>query len=369
MAKIIHIADLHLSAKEKDYGFSVLEEIIGLTVAEKAEFLLIAGDLFDSFPDLKALRADFASAVKRLKGSCEVLFIPGNHDSLRKGAREGVELMDLGEIKKFVSPPFGLHEAGGLEFVCVPHAGSYDGYRDWGVPEKAPGRARVVMMHGLNSSIYAGPEGEDDARAGVIDDDLFARFGADYAALGHVHGSRQQRFGLTLAAYPGSARVWRAHDKEAGPRGVIKVEIAPGRVSSPEFVPLASAGRFRSFEVPLGLDGAPDAATAARLKAETGKADLVSVSVCGTVDSEQKASEAEKALEMEISPLARRYETGRRDITVVGDISRNPLAARFLAEMEKLRPAPGSGEAEQKKWLLARRFGCEAVASRLKGAA
>lgn len=362
MAKILHTADLHLSAGgEKPYCLSVLDAIVRLAVKEKPAFLLIAGDLFDSFSDLKELRGEFAARIKPLSGLCEIVVIPGNHEHLRRDAP--LENFDLGGVKLASLLPFDFYVSGGVEFLCAPHAETYGGYRDWSVPPRDPARPRVLLMHGLNSRIYTGPEEETDAKAGVIDDGLFARFGIDYAALGHVHGRREERFGGTLAVYPGSPRVWRGSPREAGPRGVYLVDAAPGGASA-KFVPLPEAGQFRRCEIPLGLDGAPAAQDLERLRAECGPDDFLSLSVSGTVDSDRKAIEAEELLEKEFRPRVRRYETRPRETEVIENISRTPLAAEFLAELEKTKPGPGTEE--ERKWLYARRFGCEAIAARLK---
>jgi len=364
MTKILHTADLHLKAgAEKDYCFSVLDAIIALARAEKPEHLLISGDLFDSFDDLKELRAETAARFEALKGVCGIIYIPGNHEHLRRTAP--LESFDLGGIKKFTALPYTLYPAAGVEFLCVPHADSYSGYRDWPVPPKDPSRARVLLMHGLNSRIYTGPEEEAEAGAGVIDDGLFTRFEADYAALGHIHSARQERFADALVAYPGSPRVWRGSPRESGPRGVFLAEVSPGSARA-EFVPLPEAGQFRRYEIALGVDGAPSRADLERLRAECGPRDFLSVLVSGTVDSDRKAIEAEKLIEERFKPKVRRYETCPREIEVIENISENPLASEFLAGLEEMRPAPGTPD--EKKWLYARRFGCEAIAARLKAA-
>lgn len=362
MIKILHTADLHLKGgDEQGYCFAVLDAVIALAKAEKPAYLLIAGDLFDSFDDFKELRAGAAARFKELKGVCEIIYIPGNHENLRRtGPLEG---FDLGDVKKFTALPYGLYRGEGVEFVCVPHAESYGGYRDWVLPPKDPACARVLVMHGLNSRIYTGPEEEAEGKAGVIDDGLFARFGIDYAALGHVHGARQERFGNTLAAYPGSPRVWRGSTREAGPRGVYLVDVGPGSARA-EFAAIPEAGQYRRYEISLGVDGAPAPADLERLRLECGPKDFLSVGVSGTVDSDQKAIEAEKQLEAEFSPKVRRYETRPRDIEVIENISGNQLAAEFLAELGTMKPLPGTPD--EKKWLYARRFGCEAIAARLK---
>ncbi len=362
MIKILHTADLHLKGgDEQGYCFAVLDAVIALAKAEKPAYLLIAGDLFDSFEDFRDLRAETAARFKALKGVCEIVYIPGNHENLRRTAP--LESFDLGDVKKFTALPYEIYYGEGVEFVCVPHAESYGAYRDWTIPPKDPANTRVLVMHGLNSRIYTGPEEEAEGKAGVIDDGFFARFDTEYAALGHVHGARQERFGATLAAYPGSPRVWRGSVREAGPRGVYLVDVGPGSARA-EFIPLPEAGQYRRYEVPLGVDGLPAPAELERIRLECGPKDFLSVGVSGTVDSDQKAIEAEAGLEAEFAPKVRRYEARPRDIEVIENISANQLAAEFLAELETLKPPPGTPD--EKKWLYARRFGCEEIAARLK---
>ncbi|MCX5791851.1 MAG: DNA repair exonuclease, partial [Elusimicrobia bacterium] len=216
MTKIIHAADLHLKETEKDYCFGVLAEIIDLAAKEGAAFLLFCGDLFDSFEDMKALKDAFRLKLERLKG-CEVIYLPGNHENLRRAPAESLESYDLGPVTKCLAKPYTLLARNGVEFLAVAHQESYAGYRDWGAPPVAEGKARVLLLHGTDSSVYTGPETEE-TKSGVIDGDLFEALGADYAALGHIHARSERRAGRCLACYSGSARVWRGG--EEGPRGV-----------------------------------------------------------------------------------------------------------------------------------------------------
>ena len=83
MAKLIHTADLHLSdGEEKQYCFDVLDEIIALAASEKADFLVIAGDLYDrAIPPTEAIEL-FEGTVRRLvNAGVHVAAITGNHDS------------------------------------------------------------------------------------------------------------------------------------------------------------------------------------------------------------------------------------------------------------------------------------------------
>lgn len=361
MAKIIHAADLHIEdGEEKGYCYAVLDEIIALALEEKAAALVIAGDLFDSFGDFEALRSEVCLKFQPLaEAGCRVIYIPGNHEAL--GATADLSAYSLEPVVFAAARPFSLVEAGGAEFVCIPHADSYEGYRDWNVPAKKPGVPRIAVAHALNSTIYTGPDEETDSRAGVMDDDLFARLGADYAALGHVHSGRQETLGGTVACYPGSARVWRAHRREAGPRRACVVEA--GETVSVRTVELKSAGLFKEYRLPLDLAGALSAAAVKKIIDSASSLDLVKVTLTGVVQDENAARASAEALRAGLSVKARLAVVGTETI-VAAELSSNSLTRAFLAEMDKLEPDEDQGAAYT-RWLLARQYGLEELASHL----
>ena len=362
MAKLIHTADLHLKAgEEKAYCFSVLDEIIALTLSEKARFLVVAGDLFDSFSDFEALRKEVCLRLAHLTDSgCEVVYIPGNHEA--RGSSAPLSAYNLDPVKFYAKPPFVFMEAEGLEFLAVPHSENYDGYRDWKIPPKKPGVARVAVMHALNSTIYTGPDPESDAKTGVIDDDFFKRFSIDYAAMGHVHAGRQQALGGAMVCYPGSPRVWRTHIREAGPRSVCVVETG-GPTPAVRTVEIKSAGQYREFTLPLDLNGVPAEAAVKKMEVELNKLDLARVTLAGVVEDENAAKASAGELERRLRAWLRQAYV-ELETTVVADISSNSLARAFLAELDPLKPAETHG-ADYRKWLLARQYGLAALSARI----
>ena len=85
MIKLIHCADLHLTEKgNKRYSLSVLEEIVSITLEQKASILIFAGDLFDTFKDAESMRMKFREMILPLDESCEIYWLPGNHEILKK---------------------------------------------------------------------------------------------------------------------------------------------------------------------------------------------------------------------------------------------------------------------------------------------
>lgn len=361
MAKIIHTADLHIKdGEEKPYCYAVLDEIIALARAEKADFLLLAGDLFDSYSDFEALRREVQAKLFPLhEAGCRVIYIPGNHET--RGAAADLAAFSLDPIQFYARPPFVFFEAAGVEFVCVPHAADYDGYRGWKVPPRKPGSVRVAVLHALNSTIYTGPDEEADARAGVIEDDFFSRFSIDYGALGHVHSGRRQQLGGALACYPGSPRVWRAHAREAGPRSVLVVTTG-GPALDVRQAEIKSAGQYKEYTLPVEMDGSIPLPAVQRLEAGLSANDLVSVRLTGVVEDENAARTAAENLRARLLKKARQAWV-ELETTVASQICSNSLARAFLAELDAVKPESADGP-DYRRWLLARQYGLEEIASR-----
>ncbi|MCH8566796.1 MAG: exonuclease SbcCD subunit D [Balneolales bacterium] len=86
--RILHTADWHLGKRLERFERieeqkNVLEEICDIAGEQKADLILIAGDLFDTFnPSTQAVEL-FYKTLKRLSkdGKCPVVAIAGNHDS------------------------------------------------------------------------------------------------------------------------------------------------------------------------------------------------------------------------------------------------------------------------------------------------
>ena len=371
MLKIIHASDLHLSSgSDKEYGLEVLRELVGLANAKQADFLLLAGDLFDSFKDLKdnSLLNAVRLETRLLREGCRALYIPGNHEELGRGPKDKLSNFDLGRLELMTgeASAFGgkTVETPDAEFICVPHAADYSGYRQWKLPAKTPGRARVLLMHGTSSAVYRGPDAEDQ-QAGVIPDSLFAWVEADYAALGHVHAARESLVGGALAVYCGSARVWRKW--EDGPRKAVFFETEGGRIGAREDLVLKSAGEFRHFTVPVNPDSTiPPAAMQELLdKCQAPYRDYIVLSFSGLVEDANALAELKIVVESVLKAKnPRKLEIISEEVESYGGLAENGLAKQFLEKLDARRPPEGSPELPL--WLAARQQGLAALAGGLE---
>ena len=371
MLKVLHTSDLHLSAGEdRDYALAVLREIVSLANSKQADFLLVCGDLFDAFKDIKdsALLNSALGELRLLRKDCRALYIPGNHENLGRGSKEKLSNFDLGRLE--LAADCGCGFGGGVvtvpdaEFICVPYAADYSGYRNWKLPAKTQGRARLLLMHGTSSAVYRGPD-QEEQQGGIIPDSLLAWVEADYAALGHVHSRGETLIASTLAAYCGSARVWRRG--ESGPRKAVFFETEGGKIGPRQELPLRAAGEYRHFTLPLNPDCsiAPAAMRELLEKYPAPLRDYIAVSFSGLVEDANALPEVKKVIEDVLrAKNPRRLEIFSDQVETYGGFAENGLAKEFLDKLDSCRPAEGA--ADMPLWLAARRQGLAALAGELE---
>lgn len=364
MFRVLHAADLHLSVAEKEYGLGVFAELLDLARRERADFLLFCGDLFDTFDDAEALRAEVRTLLSRAREAagpggrgCEFLFLPGNHEALRRGSRDLARL-DFGDASLLAAAPFlwfrRERDGAAVEFLAIPHQDDYAGYGQWKVPAKAA-PWRIALAHGIVAGMaYRGPDAEGGGTA--LDPDLFARFQVDYAALGHIHGRRHQSLGPLTLAYPGSSRVWRKH--EGGPRGANLIELpafsgtATSRPLEPAFRPLLSAGEYRHYALRLSLEGEPPDLD--RLAAAWGPRDSVELELSGVVEDERAVARLADEVQARHGRRVRALEINRDGVSALAGISSNPVARRFLESWQARPEARDAQHPRHQAWLKAR---------------
>lgn len=236
--KFVHCADVHLDSPLRGLnaydgaptqalrgatrkGF---ENLIDLCVDEEADFLVIAGDLYDGeWPDFNT-GLYFAKQMARLeKRGIEAFVVRGNHDAESK-------------ITQRLSPPGNVHIFGykkpetlTVERAKVALHGQSFAKRDTfdnlaaRYPKPVPGYFNVGVLH----TAVAG-NAAHSAYAPCALDDLRAR-GYDYWALGHVH-AREILSESPWVVFPGN--VQGRSVRETGPKGCTVVTSESGRVTT-----------------------------------------------------------------------------------------------------------------------------------------
>jgi len=368
MPKILHASDLHLvrNGEERNYGLAVLNEIISIANSRYATHLLICGDMFNSFADYSdaMLLAEVKEAFSRLNEICHVVYISGNHELLGKSPNERLSAYNFGNVR-LISDSMELMSIGGIEIAAVPFRKDYKYLLSEDFPRKTA--FRVLMMHGIDSTIYAGPdtEMEDGIDGGAqIPDILISRSQASYAAFGHIHSSHEAMSGNVPAVYPGSSRVWRKG--ETGPRKIVIFDT-DGDIAGPrQEIILSSAGQYRKFVMPVNIDGSFAQSKADEIVriAEHSPLDWFEISFSGIIEDENVFEELKAAFHADLSKKLRKCTLDTSDINTFSALSGNPAARIFLEAMEARKPPEETPQFNV--WLQARKIGLEEINKAVK---
>ena len=257
--KLIHLSDLHLGKRVSEYSMLedqsyILKCILGIIDGEKADGVIIAGDIYDkAVPSAEAVSLfdDFLWSLAKRK--LELFIISGNHDSPERIAF-GARIFEAGGIH--LSPvydgriePVRLKDAFGevffylLPFVKPAHVRRFfpeetiESYTDAlrcviSRMDVDVSRRNVLVAHQFVTGARRS-ESEEISVGGLdnVDASVFAPF--DYVALGHIHSP--QNCGSPLIRYCGTPLKYsfsEAKDQksvtviELGAKGDISVRTA-----------------------------------------------------------------------------------------------------------------------------------------------
>jgi DNA repair protein SbcD/Mre11 len=224
--RILHTSDWHLGrsfhqVRLLDAQARVLEHFVDVVRAEAVDAVVVSGDVYDRAMPSPETVALLSEAVERLvDAGAQVVLSSGNHDSaIRLGfassilERAGLHVRTAvaGIERPVVVGDAAIYAIPYLEPVLVADALGADEPTHAGVLRAAmhrvrsdaahrPGRS-VVMAHAFVTGCATSESERDIAVGGVaaVPPEVFA--GADYAALGHLHG--RQRVGERVR-YSGS---------------------------------------------------------------------------------------------------------------------------------------------------------------------
>lgn len=226
--KFLHIADLHLGKRLNGVSFledqiSLLNQISELAAAERADAVVVAGDVYQKASPQSEAMAAFDAFVTRLAAAgIRVLVISGNHDSAQRISyfsalvrNAGVYVSEefTGTVQTVaLSDAFGEVRFGLLPFLKPIQARRF--YPDEKI-ETYEDAVRAVLRHSpvdpaarnvlVCHQFVTGAEtcdSEETAVGGLDRVDASAFDDYDYVALGHIHGP--QRLKRDTLRYAGS---------------------------------------------------------------------------------------------------------------------------------------------------------------------
>jgi len=236
--KFIHIADLHLGKRQynneeryNDY-FRAFQAVLNIAIREEVDFILIAGDVFDSRKLSPRIITRLFYMIKKFKKKCveqlnrsiHLICIEGNHDADLFSKQSWMSfLSDLGLIILLSGThnktentvhfePYnldthrgGMFQVGNVKIYGFPYFGNsitrlfkpfYEAI------DKEDSTINVLMLH-------FGVAGQDPSQPGIeINEDLSKLHEkVDYLSLGHFHNSYQLPIDDPWIYNPGSLEI------------------------------------------------------------------------------------------------------------------------------------------------------------------
>jgi DNA repair exonuclease SbcCD nuclease subunit len=244
MFKFVHAADIHLDSprggidRDRDAPADeirhaprqALENLVGLAIDEAADFVLIAGDLYDGdWKDFRTGLFFIAQMVRLREADIPVFLIAGNHDAANKMTRT-LELPDnVRLLSERRAETVRLDELGvaihGQSFakaaVTDDLAAAY--------PDRERGMFNIGLLH-----TCATRSGEHERYAPCTLDGLRGKE-YQYWALGHIH-KREILHRDPLIVFPGNLQ--GRHIRESGAKGCYLVTVDDRENAVEEFRPL-----------------------------------------------------------------------------------------------------------------------------------
>lgn len=275
--KFIHTSDLHLGKKVHSLSMIddqryILRKILNEVISEKADALLIAGDVYDkSVPPEDAVTVFNEFLTELHKINCEVFTIYGNHDSAQRLSfgsgilsEQGVQITDVfnGKIeKRTLEDEFGNVNIWMLPFIKPSTVRQFYPDEEINNPNDAVkciiessdinlNERNVLIAHQFVISKNSEPElgGSEECQPTVggldyVSSSLFDKF--DYVALGHIH--KPQSIGRDAVRYSGSPLKY-SESEHLDKKGVVFVEMLSKNDVSIKTIPLIPKRDLRVIE-------------------------------------------------------------------------------------------------------------------------
>jgi len=205
MVRFAHMADVHLGGwrqeEMQDLNFKSFQKAVQIAIDKKVEFVIIAGDLFDSaYPPIEIIKETFAEFRKLHDAKIPVFLIAGSHDY----SVSGKTFLDVLEKAGFCK---NVYDSETIEDSIILNPILHKGVAFYGYPGKksglevkdikkiklndSPGMFKILILHTTLDKVRG---------ALPIDCVRFEELPkADYYALGHIHVS----FSYKNLVYPG----------------------------------------------------------------------------------------------------------------------------------------------------------------------
>ncbi|MEX0762795.1 MAG: DNA repair exonuclease [Dehalococcoidia bacterium] len=267
--RFVHAADLHIDSpfaglrdvdqrvadRLQEATYEAFRNLVDLCVEVEADFLIVAGDVYDGADRSVRAQLRFRDGLAELAENGIQSFIAhGNHDSLDGWQSaiswpEGVHIFGQQPEWKTASTRGGAPVAA-IQGVSFPKR---EVRENLALAFAPPAKSDLFNIGVLHCNVGGNPDHDNYAPCTVNE---LSQVGLDYWALGHVHTRQVLRRSRPAIAYPGNSQ--GRHPNETGPRGCFLVEVGADRTPRMEFQPL-DVVRWETCELPVSaittLDG------------------------------------------------------------------------------------------------------------------
>ena len=233
--KFVHAADLHLdspfvglqgvsphvASKLRKATFQAFERIIGLCLDRGADFLLIAGDIYDSQDRSLRAQLQFRDSLKRLSDAGVPAFVVhGNHDPLNSWSAT-LEWPEQVHV-------FGGEDVSGIPVIRDGETIAHIYGTSYPTQKVRKNLARTFKRSDdgpfaiglLHCNVGDNKDHEPYAPCTLKD---LRKTGIDYWALGHIHTHQILSLEAPVVLYPGNPQ--GRSPRELGPRGCYVVDV------------------------------------------------------------------------------------------------------------------------------------------------
>lgn len=259
----VHAADLHLDSPFEGLGvdstdsphvakaareatFVALDRIVALCLEREADFLLIAGDVYDRGYRTTRAQLRFRDAVQTLSDAgVQTFVVHGNHDPLSATfeAIDWPEALTVFGSEAVETVSLSARDGTPVTISGISYRDSHEErrlHRKFSRPDTAG--YHIAVLH-CSLSTHRGRRAYCECELGEL-----TERGFDYWALGHVH-TRRILSEQPYVVYPGNPQSRSV--RETGPRGCTVATVTPEhKKTACEFVPTDSV-RWERLEVAL----------------------------------------------------------------------------------------------------------------------
>lgn len=313
--RIVHAADLHIdspmrglakyegapAATMRDATRRAMSNLVDLCRNERADLLLLVGDIFDTDWKDYSTGLFYQGELLRLREvGTRVVTVRGNHDAANVVTRglkplEHVHDLSVGKPETHVIEALGV----------AVHGQSFGGRAEKDdLALHYPTRVRDLLNIGLLHTSLDGRPGHEKYAPTTLE--VLKSKGYDYWALGHVH-AREVLCTDPWVVFPGNLQ--GRHARETGEKGATLITAENGRIVSVEARVLDAARWARADVVLLEEDTLDDALAKVRTALEdererAGDRTLaVRVSISGTAEAYAELAKDEEHAVTEVRAL------------------------------------------------------------------